>query len=640
MCGICGIFTNDRSITEHLPIVPVMTRLMMRRGPDDEGFWTDDQHLVVGFRRLAIIDPTPAGHQPMISSCGRYVIVFNGELYNFRELRARLESRGIAFRSESDTEVVLQALIVWGEDALTRFNGMFALAWYDSGNRALLLARDPMGIKPLYYLVHPQGLVFGSQYDQLLGHPFCDRSRVRMDVLGLYLRLGYIPPPYGIIANTHQLKPGSYLRITPETDSVVRTYYQFQVGEAPYLTGAEAFETTKEVILKAVKRQMVSDVPIGSFLSGGVDSPLVTAAMQKASDRPISAFTIGSTDSRFDESREANQYAQHLGVKHYLRVFSEQDCLNLIDDVAEAYSEPFADYSSFPTMLLSSITRDKVKVALSGDGADELFWGYPRFRKVLSARKYFQYPALVRLGIYGAARYSPLARVPRGIVFDTIGEWYLDAHSGLKSADLARICPGTLDYPEDFALYEFNGMPNETELAQWLRTNEVIGHLQMMLLKVDRASMYYGLEVRVPLLDLEVVEHAARIAPSECMVDGVGKIVLRKVLSCFVPEEIIPIRKSGFGVPLGDWLRKELRPLVEDLLLDNEPFPSGVLLRAGLKTLCKQHIDSITDRTQGLWNLLALQLWARKHLQRQPFAFQNLQSPPDVLHHDSTIIPS
>jgi len=630
MCGICGVFTYDRLVTNYYPTIPIMIQLMIRRGPDDEGFWSDQQHVAFGFRRLAIIDPTPAGNQPMVSPSQRHVIVFNGELYNFRELRSQLESKGITFRSESDTEVVLQAIAFWGEAAFAKFNGMFALAWYDIQTRVLLLARDPMGIKPLYYLLHPQGLVFGSQYDQILCHPFCDRSKARMDVLSLYLRLGYIPAPYGILENTYQLEPGRYLKITPHSGAVINMYYYLPKTEGSYLTDTEAVEAVESVILRSVKRQMVSDVPIGTFLSGGVDSPLVAAAMQKASENQVPAFTIGSTDPRFDESGVAREYAQHLGVNHYLRIFSGRDCLALIDKVVEAYSEPFADYSSFPSILLSSFTREKVKVALSGDGGDELFWGYPRFIKVLKARNYFKYPSFARFIIYAACKYLGLTRPPRGILFDTIGNWYFDSHSGLRNSDLINLCPDALRIAEDFTLFELSEIPNEIELAKWLRLNEISGHLQMILLKMDRASMYFGLEVRVPLLDLEIVEQAVRIPPSECMRNGVGKIILRKVFSHYVPEKTIPIRKSGFDVPLGDWLRKELRPYIEEFLLTRESFPDGVFHRHNLRSFYKEHVDGRIDRTQGLWNLLSLQLWAHKHLRQQSCVLPHL--PPEIPH--------
>jgi asparagine synthase (glutamine-hydrolysing) len=618
MCGICGIFTRYGEIREYSSSLPQMVHLMRRRGPDDEGYWTDRQHVAFGFRRLSIIDLSPAGHQPMLSPCGRYSIVFNGELYNFRELRAQLKSQGVVFRSDSDTEVALQALAYWGEEALGKFNGMFALGWYDAAQRTLLLARDPMGIKPLYYLLHPQGLVFGSQYDQLLCHPFCDRDRVQLEVLSLYLRLGYAPAPYGIIKNTYQLEPGHYLKISPEASPAVKAYYRFpQTGE-PYLTGSEAVEAVRQAAANAVKRQMVSDVLVGAFLSGGVDSPLVAGLMQRVSNSPVPAFTIGSTDPQFDESRVARAYAHHFKVEHTLRTFSEQDCLQLLDQVAEAYSEPFADYSSFPSMLLSQISREKVTVALSGDGGDELFWGYPRFSKVVKARKFFQLPSVARLGIYAASKYVGSSRPPRGILFETIGDWYFDAHSGLRDADLKRLCPDALGYAEDFHLFELSNIPESDDLAQWLRLNEIVGHLQMILLKVDRASMYYGLEVRVPLLDLEVAECAARINPADCMVNGMGKMVLRKVLASLVPGDTIPTKKKGFDVPLKQWLGRELRPYIEDLLLAGDAFPSGLFQDTALEKLFTEHLQGKADRTQGLWNLLSLQLWAHKHLKPQP----------------------
>jgi asparagine synthase (glutamine-hydrolysing) len=366
-------------------------------------------------------------------------------------------------------------------------------------------------------------------------------------------------------------------------------------------------------ITEAVGRQLISDVPIGTFLSGGVDSPLVTSVARGAGGAEIPAFSIGTTDPRFDESAGATGYARHFGVEHHLRTFQNEDSLDLIESVATAYSEPFADYSSFPSLLVSAVARDKVKVALSGDGGDELFWGYPRFEKVLRARHWFTYPRVLRLAVRAGGKLQGSNWPPSGIKAKSIGDWYFDSHSGFTSNVLKSICPEAAQLPDEFSLYRLQDVPNEEELAYWLRNNEIMGHLQMILLKMDRASMYHGLEVRVPLLDLDVVECAFRIAPSECMGRGLGKLPLRKILARSTPTELIPREKSGFTVPMDDWLKGELRPCVEDLLLNQEPFPSGVFRRADLQELYREHLDG-RQRTRGLWSLLALQLWSQRHL--------------------------
>ena len=615
MCGIVGILAHDGGIAPQLDLLPGLIDLMARRGPDEAGDWTDGTHLALGFRRLAVLDPTPAGHQPMVSPDGRHVLVFNGEVYNFGELRRRIEAEGVRFRSRSDTEVVLHALATWGPRALADFNGMFALAWYDTVSRTLVLARDPMGVKPLYYLTDPRGLVFGSQYDQLLRHPFCDRGALREDVLGLYLRLGYVPPPYGLVAHTHQLEPGTFLRIRPGGAPELVPFRRFADAGPPLLgAGAETEEAVAAAVSAAVRRQTVSDVPIGTFLSGGVDSPLVAAAMQAASPAPVPAFTVGSTDPALDESAAAADYARRLGVEHHVETFAAGDALALLDDMTLAFSEPFADHSALPTMLVSSMARRRVTVALAGDGGDELFWGYPRFRKVLGARHWFTRPRAVRTAAYAASRVAPGRRPPRGVLFPSIGDWYRDSHSGLRTADLAALCPPAVPLPDDFALYDLAGVPDEVGLAQWLRANELRGHLQMLLTKVDRASMFHGLEVRVPLLDLDVADCAARLHPSSCMAGGAGKVVLRQALGRFVPPESIAADKRGFDVPVGGFLRTSLAARVREVLVERDPFPEGYFSRAAVGRLVTEHVDGRADRTQALWNLFSLQLWADAHL--------------------------
>lgn len=612
MCGITGVLTHARSIGEHLEAVSSLTALMERRGPDDQGEWTDGSHMALGFRRLSILDLSRQGHQPMVSPCGRHVLVFNGEVYNFRELRRDLESRGHTFRSHTDTEVVLLALAQWGKAALPRLNGMFALGWYDRDRRRLLLARDPMGIKPLYYGLAPEGLVFGSQYDQVVRHAFCSRKLCAAS-LGLFLRLGYIPAPHALFQGTHLLPPGHALCLEAGGEPRLAAYYHPQEESGELCTSGRAAEEGGPVISAAVRRQMVSDVPLGAFLSGGVDSPLVAAQMRQASSE-VHAFTIGSTDPRFDEAPVARAYAEQLSLRHTVDAFRPADCLSLVEEGARAYTEPFGDFSSLPSLLLCRSTRQHVTVALSGDGGDELFWGYPRFAKISRHAGWFRYPQPVRTAAYAAGR-ALRKSIPRGVLFPGVGDWQFDGQcfSGLRGVDLEQLCEQPLPPPEGFDFYAYTGPPEPEPVARWLRRNELWGHLQMVLLKMDRASMHYSLEVRVPLLDLQVVELAARVAPQACMANAVGKLPLREILARSVPPDAIPERKAGFSVPLGDWLRRELRPLVEDLLLDGDPYPFGLFRRPALRRLYQRHLEG-EDLTRALWHLLSLQLWRCEHL--------------------------
>ena len=353
-----------------------MMTLMERRGPDDQGFWTDGKHGSFGFRRLAILDLSPYGHQPMLTSDGRYILVYNGEVYNFHELRDELDYRGIGFRSTGDTEVVLNILAQYGKEGLNRLNGMFALAFYDSAQKRLLLARDHAGIKPLYYLLSSGGLVFGSQYDQIMIHLWAKRLQVSTEALALYLRLGYIPAPYALFQQTYMLEPGTWLEVNAEGRVKQGKFFEFPLFRESTLRGEEAYEAVDAAVTKAVRRHLVSDVPLGTFLSGGIDSPLVTAKMRAASNGPVRAFTIGTHGDHLDESPDASAYAREIGVEHTIEHVTPEKAVTMLDDVVASCGEPFADYSIFPTMLIARLARQHVKVMLSGDGGDELFWGY------------------------------------------------------------------------------------------------------------------------------------------------------------------------------------------------------------------------------------------------------------------------
>ena len=553
----------------------------------------------------------------MVSEDGEHVLVFNGEVYNFRQLRAELEAAGRRFRSSSDTEVVLQALAHWGTDALRRFNGMFALAWYRPAAQTLVLARDPVGIKPLCWWRSPEALVFGSQYDQVVRHRRCQRDRVDPATLHLYLRLGYLPEHYGLIEGTGQVPPGHFVEVRPGDSPVPRPFSELvrDVDPDERLYGAHADDAVAAAVNSAVRRQQVSDVRMGAFLSGGVDSPLVAANMTAPAGEHIPAFTIGTEDPVSDESEPAAAYADALDLEHHVRRITATEALDLVDDVAAANTEPFGDYSSFPTLLVSKLAAQHVKVVQSGDGGDELFWGYPRFMKVANARRWFNVPRAARIAAYGATKPFSVSRRPaRGVMFPTIGDWYLDAHSGLRESEFEWFVPELPDLPGDLTLFDYRRPGTRDGLFQWMRRNEMACHLPMVLQKVDRAAMFHSLEVRVPLLDLEMVDVASRVDPSASVSGSTGKVVLRRALERHVSADRIPQLKRGFTVPMDDWLRNDLRDLVHGMLLDREPYPAGFFDRNGLRRYYEAHRSGHRTATRGLWNLLALQLWADRHL--------------------------
>ena len=613
MCGICGSLSFTQLADQDASATMQMVDLMKRRGPDDEGFWTDGISCALGFRRLAILDLSSTGHQPMTSSDGRYALVYNGEVYNFRELREEIQQRGIAFRSSGDTEVVLNALALWGKGALDRFNGMFAFAFYDAIEKRLLLARDHAGIKPLYYLLTAEGLVFASQYDQIMAHPWAKGLSITKDGLALYLRLGYIPAPYALLKDTYMLEPGAWLEVNREGQVKRGKFFEFPIFQEPDLRGAEAYEAVDAAITRAVRRHLVSDVPLGTFLSGGIDSPLVAAKAKAANNGPVRSFTIGTGGDEFDESRDAKAYAQEIGVNHVVEHATPKLALEMLDDVVSSCGEPFADYSVFPTMLIARLARRHVKVILSGDGGDELFWGYPsRFVPVLKHVRDFTYPYWFRMALWGMGRL--LRNGYPDLRYREIGDCYLVKHTRIYENDLSGIFPELPQWPADFDLFAYSGSETD-KTAQWLRWNEFVGHLTMVLLKVDRASMYHSLEVRVPLLDREVIDVASRVDWRSCLDlhRNLGKLPLRHSLARHVHFQVQT--KRGFEVPMNAWLRGPLKDIFRQSVMERKELLGMPVNREKLHLMFQQHIHNHTDYARSLWSLLSLALWEKVHLQ-------------------------
>lgn len=633
MCGICGSLNFAGQSHQDEAAIIQLSKLMERRGPDDSGLWADEQYCVLGFQRLSILDLSSAGHQPMTTHNGRFALVYNGEVYNFQELREELQQKGIPFRSSGDTEVVLQALALWGKDALSRFNGMFALGFYDALEKRLMLARDHAGIKPLYYLMTSKGIVFASQYDQIMAHPWARALDVSKDGLALYLWLGYIPAPYAMLNNTYMLEPGAWLEVNSKGQAKRGKFFDFPVFQEPDLRGEEAYEAVDAAITRAVRRQLVSDVPVGTFLSGGIDSPLVAAKAKAATSGGIRCFTIGTNGDELDESGDAETYAQEIGVKHIVEHVNPQLAFEMLDDVVSSCGEPFADYSVFPTMLVARLARQQVKVILSGDGGDELFWGYPsRFVPVLKHAHDFSYPYWLRTGLYGISR--ALGNGNSHLRYKRIGECYRAKHTRIHESDLLGVFPEAPEWPADFDLFRYSGSKPDVT-AQWLRWNEFVGHLTMVLLKVDRASMYHSLEVRVPLLDREVIDVACRVDWRSCLDldQNLGKLPLRHSLARHVHSQVKT--KRGFEVPMNAWLRGPLQKSFQESVLDRTELLGMPINGKKLRLMLQQHVAEQVDYARSLWTLLSLALWEQKHYRRwrgaQDRSFLTGQSRPEQL---------
>jgi asparagine synthase (glutamine-hydrolysing) len=614
MCGLVGRLTYadapdpPRDDTERQ-----LLALVTRRGPDDEGVWSDSRGCVLGLRRLSVLDPSPAGHQPMCSADGRYALVYNGELYNFHALRAELERGGARFRSHGDTEVVLQALVTWSTGALARFNGMFALALYDSQARRILLARDHAGMKPLYYLLARQGIVFASQYDQILAHPWSRHATYSPDALALYLRLGYIPAPYAALHGSHLLPAGGWLAVDSERRWREGRFFEFPVGCAPDLDGDDAVDAVEAALQAAVRRHLVADVPVGTFLSGGIDSPLIAATMRAVDAGPLHAFTLGTGGDAFDESADATTYATAFGARHTVAHLTPGRALDLVDDVVSACAEPFADYSIFPMLFVSELARRQVTVALCGDGGDELFFGYAGrsgallHRLATAGQRGASAPGWDWTRILDAGKDQGDPRWPA-----TIGDLQRLSHTHGAESWLPRVFPGLPRWPGDCRLFDYGGCDLDAT-AQWLRWNEFVGYLPSILQKVDRGSMFHSLEVRAPLLDREVIDVATRVHWRACLDPQrrLGKLPLRRLLAKHTPQQTWA--KRGFTVPMGVWLRGPLRPLLEEHVLAQDAIAGMAVDRAALRALFQRHLSSEADLGWHFWLLLSLALWERRY---------------------------
>ncbi len=626
MCGIAGIL-DARTPGGLEPLARTMADRLAHRGPDGSGAWADEAAgVALGHRRLAIIDLSENGNQPMVSSCGRMVLCYNGEVYNAPELRAELEARGRSFRGHSDTEVIVEGAAEWGlERLLPRLIGMFAFALWDREARRLCLVRDRFGIKPVYWSHAGGRLLFGSELKALLADPDFDRG-IDPDAVAAFLRFAYVPAPRSIYRAAQKLAPGHLLEIAPGAAPEVRAWWRLAdvVREAraqPFAGGeAEAAEALESLLRDAVGRRMVADVPLGAFLSGGVDSSTVTALMQAQSDRPVKTFTIGFDAPGYDEAAHARAVAGHLGTEHHELILTPDEAMAVIPKLPEIYDEPFADASQIPTFLVSRMTRAHVTVALSGDGGDEMFGGYNRYIEAAGRLRRV-------LGLPG-----PLRRVmARGLDAVPPGLWPRLApgvpQAGEKAQKLAgalaageagyyRHVVSTWQAPEEVVpgaaedrceAWEEAAelLPDPVERMQYLDALTYMA--DDILTKVDRASMAVSLEARVPLMDHRVAAFAWSLPLVMKVRDGQGKRILRRVLYGHGHERLIERPKQGFAVPIGEWLRGPLKAWAGDLLSADALARRGLVRPLAATALWAEHQSGRRDHTARLWTLLALQ---------------------------------
>ena len=640
MCGITGFL-------HHTPdsgsIINRMTEALQHRGPDAGGAWLDkDAGIALGHRRLSIVDLSPAGSQPMTSGSGRYVLSFNGEIYNFTELQPELVQSGYSFRGHSDTEVLLAAIETWGtRAALDRISGMFAFALWDRSDRTLTLTRDRVGKKPLYYGWCNGAFLFGSELKSLARHPAFD-STINRSALGELIRFGWIPEPLSIYSSIRKLPPGCLLQITIDsTPGAAEPEYYWRANEACQnacdsgFSGSYADATNRldAILHAAVGRRMVADVELGALLSGGIDSTTMVALMQQQANRPVKTFTIGFTEPRFNEAQHAAAIAGHLGTDHHELYVTPEQCLDVVDDLPVIFDEPFADISQVPTLLVARLAREQVKVVLSGDGGDELFAGYTHYFEALR-----QWQRMQKIS-------APVRRLLR-ILALRYGQfsWRLFGNSGSMpgwqraGSKLEKRTRGwTQETPQQYLMERnanylqpenlvigytaANITANEEE--QWLTGTSPLLQMQLLdyigylpgdiLVKVDRASMAVGLEVRAPILDTSVADFAWSL-PADFLVDRHGgKRILKDVMHRYLPRELTDRPKRGFSMPVEDWLRGPLHDWALDLLDPVSLARQGFFRPESVETIWKQHMAGWRNHSNLVWSLLMFQSWLAAH---------------------------
>jgi asparagine synthase (glutamine-hydrolysing) len=640
MCGIAGFWQTKQGTKHPLETLDRMGASLAHRGPDDSGTFHDTATGIgFAFRRLSIIDLSPEGHQPMFSDSGRYIIVFNGEVYNFEEIRTELGARH--WRGHSDTEVMLEAIERWGlEPAVQRFVGMFAFALWDRQESKLYLVRDRLGIKPLYYGHAGGDFVFASELKAICQHPDFGGT-IDRDALVLYMRHNYVPSPHCIYQGLYKLQPGCIMTLSvPDGARALKRFWSADGAAREGLlsrvntSDAEAVEQLQDKLLSAVRLRMIADVPLGAFLSGGIDSSTVVALMQAQSNRPVRTFTIGFREGGYNEATHARKIAAHLGTEHTELYLTPKDALDVVPLLPSMYDEPFSDSSQIPTYLVSKLARSAVTVSLSGDGGDELFGGYKRYpftKSVWNALKRIPRPA--RKAMAGMLRAIPPGAINRSFqLFHTfLPEAMRLTALGDKAHKFADLLP--VEGPE--ALYhrvlsqweipsnvvrnshDPRTIPESITDSAWLPNIEEIMMLtdqlnylpDDILTKVDRASMAVSLEARVPLLDHRVVEFAWKLPLHFKIRKRRSKWILRQVLYKYVPPELVERAKMGFGVPIGLWLRGPLRDWAEDLLSARSLAQHGLLEVGMIRLKWLEHLSGIRNWQNVLWDVLVFQDW-------------------------------
>lgn len=644
MCGYVGFIDHDQ-IRDPLFAVRNMSQAINARGPDDFGSWSCDQNkLFLGFKRLAILDLSSLGHQPMVSKSKRFIICFNGEIYNHNEIRKELYKNNLKqdWISDSDTETLLAAIEIYGlKEALQKCVGMFSIALYDSSNKQIYLVRDRFGEKPLYYGKSSKSFIFGSDLSALSKHPKFAKE-ISLDALKLYTNYSYVPAPLTIYKGFYKVQPGEILKIDQATLSISKDKFwdlkkeYIDAKNNKFDSYDEGLAFVKASLMSAIGRQMISDVPLGAFLSGGIDSSLIVSMMQSQSQRPVKTFTIGFDDKAYDESPHAEKIARHLGTDHTKVILQARDAMDVIPKLSSIYSEPFSDSSQIPTYLVSKIAKESVTVALSGDGGDEIFAGYNRYfwgdriwnyiswlpfkgRKILGrillntpSSFLIQLERLLNLKMREEGIHFLSDKVRKlGTRLENVSndidlynslctEWHDNSHLFSNDASKTMHAQININFYESLSQVE-NMMLNDIDT--YLKED--------ILTKVDRAAMANSLETRAPFLDHTVTKAAWRFPETMLYKNTKGKLPLRSMLKEFIPENLYERPKSGFGIPVGSWIKTDLNDWAEDLLSSQSIEDVGFFDTLEIRKIWVDHKNGISQNTVKLWNILMFISWYR-----------------------------
>ncbi len=632
MCGIVGFISKDRQdgITEK------MLRVQAYRGPDDSGVFIeriDDRYVHFGHNRLSIQDLSSHGHQPFISDCGNYVIIFNGEVYNFKTIRLELEKLGYTFVSDSDTEVILYAYKQWGIDCLEKFIGMFAFSILDKNQKKMILVRDRAGIKPLYYYDNGSDFLFASELKSFHEHPSFVK-KLNKEILPYYFQFGYIPAPHTIFQHTAKLKPGHYLEYDLQDDTYATVKYwdvdEYYAQEKFDKSEREVLDGLEELLSDAINLRMVSDVPVGVFLSGGYDSSLVTALLSNNYDKKLHTFTIGFNEKKYNEAEHAKAIAKHFNTEHTERYVTQKEMLEKVESLPYYFDEPFGDSSAIPTIIVSELAKKDVTVALSADGGDEAFCGYSKyfflhkFENIFSNN--FQKTMLKStLNLLGEKRIEQINNfLPKNIQQTNIRDKYNKFKRAINAdsaADMFRKASSYVDENEvqnfldlkaDINLYQNFGMQNGHSLIDnMMRVDYKTFMVDDVLTKVDRATMSVSLEGREPLLDHRIIEYMARVPVQLKYKNNQGKYLARQILYKHIPQSLIDKPKAGFQIPLATWLQSDLKPLV-DKYLDASRLDDEIFNRDEIENMKQSLFDGNVKNISAIWFILMYEMWKEK----------------------------